>query len=380
MKIVNLFKLLIYIPINLIGICVPKSENIWVFGAWFGERFDDNPRAIFDYINQEKKEIQAIWITRSDEVYSYLNLQGLNVYKQDSFLGIYYCLRANVGVVCTSFADLNRNLWIRSVVNTWHGTPLKVILHDASDMHETTVLRRLFKRIIPRFRSLHDYSLVMSASQEESAILTGAFKIDPTKFAVVGHARNDFLLGHKTLCDNDKIKVLYMPTHRSEGNSEFLEEIMNDFRNRENDFYELGVEVTVKAHFYHKLISEDEQISCLKIFNETIEKALYSQVKDYDILITDFSSIMFDWSLLKKPILFYAPDYDDYIQHERKLYFDYNDITSQNYSKDIDHLIQNLKKELYNSSELSDLLQNIFEHKDGQNSKRNYEAIMDRLL
>lgn len=370
-------QILLFFPINVASLIIPVNKDLWIFGAWFGERFDDNPRALYEYMILTHPDKQILWITNSNDVYQYLIEKKLPVCKKHSLRGYYACITSNVAVVCTSFDDINKNIWMRNVVNTWHGTPLKMILHDASDIHNLSRLKVALRRLVPRFRSLSDYFIVLSSSRKEKSILTKAFKIEPKKFLVTGHPRNDYFFSCPLNQSNKKIQLLYMPTHRSEGNSEFLEWVIDEFNKKETDLKELGVELTIKAHFYHTL--SENTASTINVFNDKMGNALYSRIKDYDILITDFSSVMFDWTLLEKPILFYVPDYQDYLNNERKLYFDYEIITNGSYALDIDSLMEQLRSQIKQPSQLSNVLRDMQDYRDGENCKRTIDAIYARI-
>ena len=60
-------KLLLYVinlPIYCLSLFVPRKNNIWIFGAWFGEKYSDNSKYLFEYVNQHHKNIQCIWLSR----------------------------------------------------------------------------------------------------------------------------------------------------------------------------------------------------------------------------------------------------------------------------------------------------------------------------
>ena len=74
---------------------VPKNQKIWVFGAWNGNSFSDNPKYLYLYVNQCCKEnVLPIWITKDRTLAENLSTQGINSYYYKSILGIYYQLIA----------------------------------------------------------------------------------------------------------------------------------------------------------------------------------------------------------------------------------------------------------------------------------------------
>ena len=75
-------KYLIYIincPLYYISYFLPKNKNIWVFGSWFGEKYADNSRALFEFVNKHDEKIETIWLTESKKVFNNLRKNDLKV-------------------------------------------------------------------------------------------------------------------------------------------------------------------------------------------------------------------------------------------------------------------------------------------------------------
>src|SRR3712207_1135449 len=82
-----------------------RSKKIFVFGAWQGNTFSDNPKYLYLQAHKDKS-LKAIWITRNPEVFNKLKEKGLEVYLHNSIAGIYYQLRAAVYFTCMSKQDV----------------------------------------------------------------------------------------------------------------------------------------------------------------------------------------------------------------------------------------------------------------------------------
>ena len=67
---------------------MPRSKNIWVFGAWYGQQYSDNTSYLFEYVNKNKNDIKSIWLTKKKNIYNLLKDKGYNVFYVNSFLGI----------------------------------------------------------------------------------------------------------------------------------------------------------------------------------------------------------------------------------------------------------------------------------------------------
>ncbi|MCP5462729.1 MAG: CDP-glycerol glycerophosphotransferase family protein [bacterium] len=66
----------------------PKKKNLWVFGAWFGEKFSDNSKYLFQYIATNHPEIQAVWLTKNKQTFNFLRKQGFECYYLPSAKGL----------------------------------------------------------------------------------------------------------------------------------------------------------------------------------------------------------------------------------------------------------------------------------------------------
>lgn len=75
----------------------PRSRKIYIFGAWLGEQFADNPKYLF-LEAQEHKEIRPVWITKNESVCRKVRELGYEAYMFDSFKGFY----AASGQICGS--------------------------------------------------------------------------------------------------------------------------------------------------------------------------------------------------------------------------------------------------------------------------------------
>ena len=50
------------------SLLIPKKKNLWIFGAWQGKQYSDNSKFMFEYVSMNHPEIEAVWITRSNDV------------------------------------------------------------------------------------------------------------------------------------------------------------------------------------------------------------------------------------------------------------------------------------------------------------------------
>lgn len=389
----KLYKYCIYIinlPIYWLSYIYPKRKDVWVFGSWLGSNYSDNPKYLYEYIYNHEKGIRPIWLTQNKKVFKDLRKKGYKAYMSYSILGYYYSIIASVGVYAVSVWDLNIfTLGRTKLINLWHGTPLKKILYDDKITYKRPhPLASFFFPFIKK-----EPHLITASSPIVQKHLASAFQIPLSNVCITGYPRNDVFFKNKARQNNTSkliedykskgLKIgLYMPTHRNEGNSS-LGQILIENTKQANSFFEKNnIVLLVKLHFYElqKFKSNPNASNIAFLKNEDIDNDIYSIINDSDFLITDYSSVFFDYLLSHKPILFFPFDIDEYLKKDRELYYDYASITPGNKAYNWDELLALISETLGDKSSWKDgrikinTMFNTFQ--DGNNSKRVYEQIL----
>ncbi|MGP6148697.1 CDP-glycerol glycerophosphotransferase family protein [Priestia flexa] len=388
------------LPIYWIAELIPSSKNIWVFGAWYGKRYSDNSRYLFEHVIKNEPTIKAVWITKEEKIRKELIEKGLNVYKANSILGFWYCSRAKVSFFTSSLDDINRIASSHSIqVQLWHGTPLKKIGYDDdiyTNKKDDQITKKIKERLFPFLKN--EWNFTISPSNYVSRFFYTAFKIDYENILVTGYPRGDIILAEnpkkikfiedlKKQYTSEKI-IMYTPTFRS--NSSDFTEVFNKTQLIELDtLLNLHNAIfIVKMHY----INEKEIEKIVSEFNTTriiFMKASHENDLNYllpwvDMLITDFSSVFFDFLLLKdRPIIFYPFDYENYMQHERNFYVDYNKVTPGDKCYSWKELIYSIEKHLKGIDKYRDYRRYIAtsynQFFDVNNSERLCSSIKDKL-
>ncbi|MFY0608229.1 MAG: CDP-glycerol glycerophosphotransferase family protein [Cyclobacteriaceae bacterium] len=326
-KVKRFLNAICYFPIYLISFLIRKKTNLWVFGAWFGYRYSDNSKYLFEYCNQITT-LRCIWLSRDKKVIDMIRDKGFESYRTNSIKGIYFQLIAKVGVVCTGKNDINPYFVGKSIklVNLWHGTPLKKIMND--DKITFKAPKGILSKIFPVY-SPTNYSLICASSEEVATRFKTAFKLNE-EVVITGYSRNDFA-SKLTIQEKEKkfLQGVYLPTHRGEGDSDFLVTVESMLKKLDEILEGSRIQVDVKLHFYYQTrlasVNEYQNIRFLK--DADIDGDIYSALWDYDFLITDYSSIYFDFLLKDKPIIFYPFDLNSYLTKDREMYYNYEEVT-----------------------------------------------------
>ena len=229
-----------------------------------------------------------------------------------------------------------------------------------------------------------DYLIITSRHIED--YYAEAFQIDKSKIRPLGLPRADYYfkdhdisklkgdLIKKYDLNPDKKIILYAPTFRetSEFNNVFNYLDINRFNEELSDDYTLLLRLHPKIRkFYGDDISAASgYVDCSDYKNEQ-ELMLIS-----DMLITDYSSIMIEFALLNKPIIFFAYDLDNYLANERGFYLDYRNDLPGPIVYDTDELI-NVVKEGVDTSNLPAFVKTQFDAMDGEASKRVVDFVLN---
>lgn len=201
------------------------------------------------------------------------------------------------------------------VLQTWHGTPLKRL-----------ALHRGFapRRIAAVLRESRRWNVLLAQNPYSARILRGAYAFVRRPIWVEGYPRNDVL----TSGDGDATRrmlgigadervVLYAPTWRDDRDE------MVDFLDAEALARDIGAVVLVRGH--SRTLQPGRDAAGARVIDVTGFPDAAHLMAAADALITDYSSVMFDFSVTGRPIFFFTPDIGHYRGRLREFYFDLAD-------------------------------------------------------
>ena len=372
---------------NLVNLVIKRDKTIVLFGAWMGEKFADNSRYLFQYLHEHGSDYgikKVVWVTRNSSVYNMLKDMGYDCYQMHDLKSFYYHFRAGYHIDCNmNFAtkqykgDIMGQFSSGAVkYNLWHGIPLKSggftnKNHCNDDLLKKVLYKlRMNKKFMSIFSpgkwNLAKYASVGKFCTERCKLFHG---LSEENFIMCGYPRNEFpiklLKQEKAVLDTFKLynKVLiYLPTFRENGiYSHPLES--EKIRNLILDNNILWLE---KAH-----VAEKNRIKSFKgsnfyyLHNDFDINVLLPNI---DLLITDYSSVCYDAFFLNKPVIFYSPDYQNYIEKERGFICDYKNVVGDFCA--------------YNHNELNEYMTNFIENKNIElfknNSKKQKATVYDQ--
>lgn len=329
--------------VNLLKLFVKTDDKLILFVSFGGRQFSDSPKAIYDYILSDErfKDYKLIWAFTDPDKYSMKNESKVKI---DTIKYFILALKARVWITNSGIERLlnfkGKNTFY---VNTWHGVPIKMIGKD--HIQCDIITKKWYKNTSP--------DVMVAESDYDLEIISKVFSLEKEKILKIGLPRNDELreidklnivnLKRKLNIPLNKKVILYAPTFREYMIDSSFNNIITipiDFKKWKKKLGEEYV-VLVRTHYFvNKILGLD--------FNNSdflIDVSNYENINELmiisDILISDYSSVFFDFSLLEKPMLCYPYDYEEYSQ-KRGLYLDLSKIFPNQIIKEEDKLLDTL--------------------------------------
>lgn len=328
----NILKQLVIAFYKILTKVLLINHKIILFESNVGRNYTGNPKAIYE---------EMVRLGLDSKYRCYFILEDIDTkipgaakkIKRNRFRYFYYFAIAGIWISDTRFPKYIIKRPDIIYIQTWHGTPLKKLALDLDAVYmsgETSL--EDYKRNF--YNNVQTWDYLISQNNYSTEIFKKAFGFEK-EILEIGYPRNDILFRKNNKEDIIKIKdslglpqdkriILYAPTWRDNeyhGNGRYRFNTGLDFPLLMKELKE----DTVLVVKYHYLIKDAIDWSNYKGF-------VYDFDKDYDIsllylasdmLITDYSSVMFDYSILKRPMMFYCYDLCEYKDTLRGFYFDF---------------------------------------------------------
>ncbi len=365
----NVLKFIFY-PLYFASWLCRRDERIYCFG-YQKNLFLDNSRYLFEALQGHTPGKQLVWITGSFKTLRKLRRKNYPCHHRWGIRGLYYSLRAKYYVVSVSNSDVNvYTSGGVTVINLWHGTPLKKIGYDitigpsSKIYHPKNIRQKLMNHILYLGAFITpNYMIAPSAVVRKR--FASAFRIKNESILTCGYPRNDYyLFSHNeskpsrqllSLIEKKKRIILYAPTFRD---TDSMATGRNEaFRWKELDkvLGENGAVMIIRLHPLEKQrnISFDQ---FEHIIDGSIFEDCYSLFCSLDLVITDYSSIYIDALQFDIPLCLLRFDHENYTLFNRDLYEEeelLGDVTYYN-GNDVIECIKN--QSLYHKSAKYDVL------------------------
>lgn len=321
------------------------DPKLAVFESYWGDKIDCNPAALASRLSQ-LPDWKVVWILKDPSKHQIP--ANTTAIKRGSFLYYRTIARAAFFVSNVNFASnvIKRDGAI--FLQTFHGTPIKTMGLDLRQIKPKEMNWADFRKRSSRW----DYGI--SSNPYSSEIWRQSH---PFEYTIIetGYPRNDALFSnknHASICQrigipSDKKVVLYAPTFRENQNRRFysLDSKVIDFSEVKEA---LGDDWIVLFRMHH--LVKTDSFTCDGIFDVSNFPNISELLQVTDLLISDYSSIIFDYACLQRPIILHTYDYEEYTS-TRGVYFDIRQKAPGEVTNNFTELLSCLKMKSFESPE-----------------------------
>lgn len=343
------------------------NDKIIIFEAYMGRSYACSPKAIYEYMvsSGEFDDYRLIWALRDkvnrDKLFvyePYLRKAEITRYGSEEYYRLYAQAKYIFSNSRLSWYIMKRPEQV--YVQCWHGTPLKRLRYDIEVKgHNALYTKNDLEEKYDKDAKRYDYLLSASAYMSEK--MRSAFdlaRVNPdVEIIEKGYPRNDFLFNyteeHVTLIrkvigipEDDKRKlILYAPTWRDNQHTIGLGYSLDlgfDFDRLREELEDEFI-FLFKPHYFVANNFDFDKYEGF-VYNVSSFGDINHLYILADILMTDYSSVLFDYANLKRPMIFYMYDIEEYADVIRGFYFDINELPGPIITKE-DELISEIKKQ-----------------------------------
>lgn len=376
-----LLTMLLYVASYPIAFIIYGKKKYWLISEVdFDAR--DNGIHFFKYLNKNHKEINSIYLISKNNVNYGLVKEIGEVVEPGSYKHMLVFITAKAKI-STLVHGCSPSYYITLYLRKFHGTGKNIALKHG-----------ISKNLHPNyFKKNAHLDLICCGAKPEYEFINDKFGYEKGVAQYTGFARFD------ELHDLDiKKEIFIMPTWRrwldkGDNNDEFKKSdfflnwssLLND-----KNFLEIAKKNNLHIFFYvHPKLNKF--LSCFNDFDKNIiflnsknGDSVQKHLKESAIMITDFSSVFFDYAYMKKPAIYYQFDEEEYYKsHYVKAYFDYRENGFGPVVTNSNDVIKCLKNIVSNNLKINDVYlkrtEEFFPLNDKNNCQRIYERIVEKL-
>lgn len=347
------------------------DPKLILFSSYAGTKFNDSPYQLFEHLNNEAYDYKLAYVFTSRETMqsfkkAYPEHEAI---KHNSLRHYYYLSKAGYWIFNYKTPSYFKKKAQTIFLQTWHGIPLKKLGNDIENVKQTFYRsQQSYKKMAQSYTNEGkkiNYFLMPSPYALEH--LKSAFKLSAKKIIKCDYPRNELLYNYtkddikaikkELKLPTDKKIILYAPTWRDNTYSLVRGYKAKDFLLDFTKLEKLAKEYII-LYRPHYLIDNAPT---------SLPKNVYD-VSDYqdssklyiisDILVTDYSSVYFDYALLKRPIYFYMKDLPLYENQLRGFYIDIDEDLPNDYYTNQDKLIKDINIKYVNKNKYDHFYKN----------------------
>lgn len=353
---------------------IKKIENNKVVVVnYYGKGFSDNGKYVVESLHNLRKDLKIIWLVKAE--YNHDLPEYITPVKYNSLKALYELSTAKIWIDNCRKENIFLKRKKQYYVQLWHGSiPLKKIEKDAEDTLSYEYIYRC--KLDSKFADLCIASCDFSKNIFEKSfwyngeILCEGTPKDDIFFHIDKFKEIEKKVRNTLNIPEDKKILLYAPTFRNN----------NDLSCYNIDYYALlkglkekiGKEYCILLRLHPNISQRSKELNIPK---EIIDTSNYADINELmissDILITDYSSVMFEFSYMKRPVFLYCRDLENYTKTDRGLYFDIKKLPFI-FVENNQELISSINNFNYDKylKDLNNFFENIGLKEDGKSSEK----------
>ncbi|AKM20436.1 CDP-glycerol:poly(glycerophosphate) glycerophosphotransferase [Geobacillus sp. 12AMOR1] len=305
---------------------LPIRSNVFIFQSYYGNSYACNPKALYEELLRQKWDMKAVWIMKDLDK----QLPGDPVLVRPNSLKYYYYMAVGKYFINNgNFPDFYVKRDGAVHIQTWHGTPLKRLGLDV-DPKSPAYAENTSPQLLNRVKR---WDYLIAPNRYTAEILQRAYAYDKVTLEV-GYPRNDIFyrddrdqiaerVRQRLNIGKNKKVILYAPTWRDTDQKGAPYEFRFDLERFREEFGRDYV-LLLRLHYFDaariQLVGYEDFVYNVTYYDDIQELYLIS-----DILITDYSSVMFDYANLNRPMIFFTYDLVRYGSQLRGFYFNFKE-------------------------------------------------------
>ncbi|MFS0867157.1 CDP-glycerol glycerophosphotransferase family protein [Microbacterium sp. 179-B 1A2 NHS] len=388
------------LPLHLAGALatrlIPRSRDRWVFGCATG--IGEGALALWQQTDAARE--RRVWLVASDDEAAAAARLGIPTAPKAGLPGFWLTARARVVVVTHGAGDVNRYATGGAfLVQLWHGIPLKRLGLDSPATTRSPLPIPGFERLLrlAYARTQQRIRLIPAASHLVRGRLESSFGLDDTRVPVTGEPRVD-VLSAGTPAERrkraragidaavgpvgDRAVILYAPTWRDGADDPGVPNA-DEWARIVDVLERTDAVLLIRSHplgagEYAPPVAAER----VRLIGSDLVAEITPLLPGFDALVTDYSSLAFDSALVPLPVVYLAPDEDDYAA-SRGFYGRYRDVAGDDVAGDWTATADQLRRLLTEPAERSRRIERavalssrVHAYRDGRNAERVYRAIL----
>lgn len=312
------WRLLLRPLVSLLDLIVPKQPDLVVFGSSGGRVMFGSALSLFEYVTHHTS-YRAVFLQEHAQ-------PGNAVYSFDSPRGIWVLVTAGTIFITHGHGDIGGYYLARSrrIHQLWHGVPLKAM--GFMERHCTERIARLLRK---HNRTIGSFIV---SSTYEKCIIAACFHLDPRKIHVLGRPSCDELFADpdcslpkmiREAADGGWALVLYATTYRPNAQTNYFPFENLDMLEFDQFLTSRKIKIYIRDHINCDSLHQQAGRNIHFLPSTTVPN-INSCLRAFHGLITDYSSIFYDFLLLNRPMAFIPYDLEEYKLSPGMLVDDYS--------------------------------------------------------